>query len=178
MQGVGLEVCARERTGVMEGAGTCGELCEHCLLPPGPSLAAAPAVSGHLSTSHQWPPAPSMAPACVGCAWDVPCPSLQPGWFAVCGQWLRAELPDSHPLPNPLPSSCGFSRVKVLQVVQSQRGCGEWSRQGMELAGSEWQRLAGQCLLPLSLCATPGAPPAAARAWISPRVVVGSLHYH
>lgn len=120
----------------MEGAGTCGELCEHCLLTPGPSLAAASAVSGHLSTSHQWPPAPSMAPACVGCAWDVPCPSLQPGWFAVCGQWLRAELPDSHPLPNPLPSSCGFSRVKVLQVVQSQRGCGEWSRQGMELAGS------------------------------------------
>lgn len=132
-------MCARERTGVMEGAGTCGELCEHCLLPPGPSLAAAPAVSGHLSTSHEWPPAPSMAPACVGCAWDVPCPSLQPGWFAVCGQWLRAELPDSHPLPNPSPL---FLRVFPCKGAP---GCPEpaglW---GMEPAGNGagWQRVA------------------------------------
>lgn len=48
----------------------------------------------------------------------------------------------------------------------------------MELAGSEWQRLAGQCLLFLSPCATTSASPATSRARISPKVVVGSLHYH
>lgn len=164
---MGLEVCARERTGVMEGAGTCGELCE---------LAAAPAVSGHLAPSHEWPPALSMALACVCCAWDVPRPSPQPGWFAVCGQWLRAELPDPHPSAQPSPLFLRVFPCKGAPGCPEPARLGEWGQQGMELAGSEWQHLAGQCLL--SLCATPSAPPAAARAWISPRVVVGSLHYH
>lgn len=120
-------------------------------------------------------------------AWPRPV-SAVPGMCSVlpfardglecAGSGCRQSCLTLTPLPDPHPSSKGLSRVKVLQVAQSRGGCGEWSRQGMELAGSTWQCLAGQCLLSLSLCATPGASPAAARAWISPRVVAGSLHYH
>ena len=103
---------------------------------------------------------------------------------AVCAgrQCPLAELPcrgsvASLNLTPPLPA--GFCLCKgapaLHRITQSRRGCGE-----MEPAGSERQRLAGQCpLFPRgcgqqagSLC----APPALAMAWISTEEVVGSLH--